>query len=111
MEINSNGVVFSGRMGIVENTLKDIEAYMGGPVELVKLTNNILLIRKQEKNGKKLPVNRALIKDGKVVEILTGNLICVRQGKMGFCSIERADVEEIRKYLKPVFHLDGQLFI
>ena len=52
-----------------------------------------------------------IAKEGNIEEIFTGNLLCVRQGKSGFDSIEDEDIDVIRKYLKPVFDLDGQLII
>ena len=110
MEVNENGVVFAGRIGVIKNTLQDIEKYLGIPVKIVHLTEKLVVIMKQEMEQNSL-VNRAFVKDGKIVEIFTGNLICVRQERSEFCSIEDVDVGVIRKYLKPVFDLDGQLII
>lgn len=110
MEVNENGVVFAGRIGVIKNTLQDIEKYLGIPVKIVHLTEKLVVIMKQEMEQNSL-VNRAFVKDGKIVEIFTGNLICVRQEGSEFCSIEDVDVGVIRKYLKPVFDLDGQLII
>ncbi|MDD6069773.1 MAG: hypothetical protein PUC12_03025 [Clostridiales bacterium] len=110
MEVNENGVVFAGRIGVIKNTLQDIENYLGMPVKIVHLTEKLVVVMKQEMEQKS-PVNRAFVKNGKIVEIFTGNLICVRQEESEFSSIEDEDVDVIRKYLKPVFDLDGQLII
>ena len=110
MEVNENGVVFSGRTGVIKNTFQALQDYMGMPVKMVHLTEKLVVIMKQEMEQNSL-VNRAFVKDGKIVEIFTGNLICVRQEGSEFCSIEDVDVGVIRKYLKPVFDLDGQLII
>ena len=112
MEVNENGVVFAGRIGVIKNTLQDIEKYLGIPVKIVHLTEKLVVIMKQEmEQEQNSPVNRAFVKDDKIVEVFTGNLICVRQEGSEFCSIEDVDVGVIRKYLKPVFDLDGQLII
>ena len=110
MEVNENGVVFSGRTGVIKNTFQALQDYMGMPVKMVHLTEKVVVIMKEdiEQNA---PVNRALVKEGNIEEIFTGNLLCVRQGKSGFDSIEDEDIDVIRKYLKPVFDLDGQLII
>lgn len=110
MEVNENGVVFSGRMGVIKNTLQTVEDYLGMPIRLVHLTEKVVVIMKEdmEQNAQ---VNRALVQEGSIVEIFTGNLLCVRQGKSGFDSIEDEDIDVMRKYLKPVFDLDGQLII
>ena len=110
MVVNENGVVFSGRTGVIKNTFQALQDYMGMPVKMVHLTEKVVVIMKEdiEQNA---PVNRALVKEGNIEEIFTGNLLCVRQGKSGFDSIEDEDIDVIRKYLKPVFDLDGQLII
>lgn len=110
MEVNENGVVFAGRMDWIKNTFQEFQNYFGKSVKFVHLTEKLVIIM-QEESSENAPLNRALVKDGNIVEIFTGNLICVRQDESGFRSIQDEDVNVIRKYLKPVFHLDGKIMI
>ena len=110
MEVNENGVVFAGRMGWIQNTPEAFRNYMGTPVKVVSLTEKLVVITRQKVN-EDTPVNRALVRDGNVIETFNGNLICVRQDGKEFRSIQDEDVDVIRKFLKPVFSLDGQIII
>lgn len=110
MEVNENGVVFAGRLGWIQNTFEAFQDYLKNPVKVVRLTEKLVVVMQQE-SVENAPLNRALVKDGNIVEIYTGNLICIRQNESGFHSIQEEDVGVIRKILKPVFYLDGQIII
>jgi hypothetical protein len=110
MEVNENGVVFAGRVGEIENTLEQMQAFIGGELVVRPLTNTLVVVSGKDETQKR-PLNRAIVKDAEIAMLLTGNVMCVRQGEHGFASIEDADLEEIRKCLKPAFDLDGQIFV
>ena len=108
MEVNENGVVFAGRLGWIQNTFEAFQDYLKIPVKVVRLTEKLVVVMQQE-SVENAPLNRALVKDGNIVEIYTGNLICIKQNESGFHSIQEEDVGVIRIILKPVFYLDGQI--
>ena len=108
MEVSENGVVFAGRLGWIQNTFEAFQDYLKNPVKVVRLTEKLVVVMQQE-SVENAPLNRALVKDGNIVEIYTVNLICIRQNESGFHSIQEEDVGVIRKILKPVFYLDGQI--
>ena len=108
MEVSENGVVFAGRLGWIQNTFEAFQDYLKTPAKVIRLTEKLIVIMRQE-SDEKAPLNRALVKDGNIVEIFTGDLICTRQDESGFHSIQEEDVGVIRIILKPVFYLDGQI--
>lgn len=110
MEANENGVVFSGYIGEIENTQEAIRKYLGGFPEVIHLTEDLNLVGKEE-SGKRLPMNRAMVIDGKIDRILFGNLLGLRQDENGFCSIKETDIPIFKKYLRPVFYFDGKIMI
>ena len=110
MEVNENGVVFAGRLGWIQNTFEAFQNYLKTPAKVVHLTDKLVVITRQE-SDEKAPLNRALVEEGNIEEIYTGNLFCIRQDESGFHSIQEEDVGVIRKILKPVFCLDGQIII
>lgn len=108
MEVNKNGVVYSGRMGEINSTCEAMEEYIGGYMRELDLRDGIVVLTEKTPHSSR---NRVLVCNGKIEEILTGNLICVRKEQGKYISIREEDIRIIRDYLKPVFDLDGKLII
>ncbi len=108
MEVNKNGVVYSGRIGEINSTCEAMEEYIGRYMREIDLQDGIVVLTEKTPHSSR---NRALVCNGKIEEILTGNLICVRKEQGKYISIREEDIRIIRDYLKPVFDLDGKLII
>lgn len=87
----------------IENTLEAKQAFVGGLIQSVSLTDELDLICNDEgKLGTGVPM-AAWIEDGKVVDIIYGNFLVCRYNNNGeFVSIKESDVKVIREKLKPI---------
>ena len=108
MEVNENGVVYTGRVREMDATREAMEQYIGGCVREISLQDGLVALAEKSSDS---PVNRALVRNGKIQEILTGIIVCVRKETGQYRSIEEEDVAIIRTYLKPVFDLNGNIMI
>ena len=107
MDVNENGVVYSGCVDEIENDTDSVEQYVGGEYTQIPLQDDIvILIQKDHKN---LPINRAVVKNGEIMDILRGKVVCTRNSPNGLSSISDNDIDVIMKYLLPVFELDGEM--
>lgn len=112
MEVKDDGTVEPGRFIEIDNTLKEKQALVKGLIEVVSLTNEIDLIVNEEGKIHKLPYNRALVDGGVVYDILVGNIIVCRFDDEGnFASIRKSDEAVIKRFCKPVFHIDNRIVI
>lgn len=112
MEVKDDGTVEPGRFIEIDNTLKEKQALVKGLIEVVSLTNEIDLIVNEEGKIHKLPYNRALVDGSVVYDILVGNIIACRFDDEGnFASIRKSDEAVIKRFCKPVFHIDNRIVI
>lgn len=109
MDVNENGVVYSGYITKLDNNADSIEEYMGCEYTEIPLIEGIVMI--VSKYQEKLPVNRVLIRDVKERIFLHGKIICVRKNGEEITSIIPNDVNVIRQYLKPVFDIGENYFL
>ena len=103
MDVNENGVVYSGYITKLDNKKDNIEKYLGGEYKEIPLVKDIAII--VSKNQENLLVNRVFIRNDKERIFLHGKIICVRKNGEEITSITSNDVIVIRQYLKPVFDL------
>jgi len=103
------GQVYQGYFGEIENTLKEKQRYVGynqpgNLIQVIGLDRNVDVVFNEEGKLKGLPANRAILDDeGNVLDIIVGNIICLRHNDEGdFVSIKETDRDIIEKYLRPV---------
>ena len=104
-----SGIVYKGYLAEVDNSLEAEQAYVNydephGLITVVALTNDIDIIANDEGKLKNLPINRFLISDdGVVLDMLVGNIMCVRHNSEGeFTSIKEDDIPIIESHLIPL---------
>lgn len=61
---------YRGYVGQIENTLKAKQSYVGGLIQVVSLTPEIIVICNDEGKIQQLPPNRAWVESSGVVEFL-----------------------------------------
>ena len=104
-----SGVVYKGYLANVDNSLEAEQAYVNynephGLIAVVSITDEIDVICNDECKLKNLPINRFLISDdGVVLDMLVGNIMCVRHNSDGeFTSIKEDDIPIIESRIIPL---------
>lgn len=104
-----SGVVYKGYLANVDNSLEAEQAYVNynephGLIAVVSITDEIDVICNDEGKLKNLPINRFLISDdGVVLDMLVGNIMCVRHNSDGeFTSIKEDDIPIIESRIIPL---------
>ena len=95
---------YKGYMGQIENTLKAHQNYVGGLIQAVHISPEIVVICNDEGKLQQLPLNRALLGDNsQVLDYFVGNILCVRRNEDEFASIiEPEDIPIIEQRLIPL---------
>lgn len=93
---------YQGYLGQIENTLKALQEYVGGLIQAVSLTPEIIVICNDEGKIQQLPPNRAWVESSGVVDFFAGSIFCVRRSGDEFTSIQPEDVAEIERRLIPL---------
>lgn len=93
---------YKGYVGQIENTLKAHQRYVGGMIQAVHITPEIIVICNDEGKLQQLPINRARIDNDQVIDYFVGNILCVRHQGEEFSSIEPKDIPIIEQRLIPL---------
>ena len=93
---------YRGYVGQIENTLNAKQSYVGGLIQAVSLTPEIIVICNDEGKIQQLPPNRAWVESSGVVDFFAGNILCVRHSGDEFASILPKDIAEIERRLIPL---------
>ena len=93
---------YRGYVGQIENTLKAKQSYVGGLIQAVSLTPEIIVICNDEGKIQQLPPNRAWVESSGVVDFFAGTILCVRHSGDEFASILPKDIAEIERRLIPL---------
>lgn len=94
---------YKGYVGQIENTLKVHQRYVGGLIEVVHLTPEIIVICNDEGKLQHLPLNRALLGDNsQVIDYFVGDILLVRSSGEDFASIRPEDIPVIERLLIPL---------
>ena len=94
---------YKGYVGQIENTLKSHQRYVGGLIQAVHITPEIIVICNDEGKLQHLSLNRALLGDNsQVLDYFVGNILCVRRSEDEFASIEPEDIPIIEQHLVPL---------
>lgn len=110
MRVNQlSGVVYKGYLAEVDNSLEAEQAYVNydephGLITVISINDNIDIICNDEGKLKNFPINRFLVNgDGVVLDMLVGNIMCVRHNSEGeFTSIREEDIPVIESHLIPL---------
>ena len=110
MRVNQlSGVVYKGYLAEVDNSLEAEQAYVNydephGLITVVALTDGIDIIANDEGKLRNFPINRFLVSDdGVVLDMLVGDIMCVRHNSEGeFTSIKEDDIPIIESHLIPL---------
>ncbi|MBO5031672.1 MAG: DUF3846 domain-containing protein [Lachnospiraceae bacterium] len=104
-----SGDSYKGYIAEVENDLKTEQLFVNynqahGLIQVIRLNEHICAVINDEGKLKNFHINRLwLDEDGKVLDFIVGNIMCVRYGEEGeFASILPSDVAVIEKILVPV---------
>lgn len=104
-----SGVVYKGYLVEVDNSLEAEQAYVNydephGLITVISINDNIDIICNDEGKLKNFPINRFLVNDdGVVLDMLVGNIMCVRHNSEGeFTSIKEDDIPIIESHLIPL---------
>lgn len=102
-------LVYKGYLAEVDNTLEAEQAYVNynkphGLITVVSINNDIDIIANDEGKLNNFPINRFLVSDdGVVLDMLVGNIMCVRHNSDGeFTSIREEDIPVIESHLIPL---------
>lgn len=101
--------VYKGRLEEIDNTLEAKQKFVGGYIEVIRITDDIDIVLNDEGKLDGLPLNRVWKSaDESVLDIIVGNVLACRHDEEGnFTSILESDIPVILKHLPAIMVLLG----
>ena len=99
-----------GFLSEVDITLEAMQAYVGGYIECIPLTQEIIMIVNENGKIMGMPINRYWISKGKPIDAIVGNILCVRNSGEEFASILESDIPVILEKLQVGIYLGSEFF-
>lgn len=96
MKLSDEGYACKGFIGEFEDTLDNMQRFVGGNIEVFALTPNLVLVCNEEGKLRELPLNRF---DQLTQELFVGDLFCCRALDGIFLDIQPRDIEYINHRL------------
>lgn len=95
--------VYQGYIGELENSLKAEQEFVGGCIEVLRLTNNTVAVFNEEGKILSLPFNRFLVDERhEVYDVILGNIFCCGVDEEGgFCDIDESEIPIVIDRLRP----------
>ena len=96
----------------VENTLKALQEFVGGYIEVYPIGDDLLVVLNEEGkfNGMK-PVAAYVEDEDKVIDIFYGNVLVCRSKHEEFTDIKDSDIEVIKSKIKRVIAMFGNKIV
>lgn len=102
--------VYKGRLEEIDNTLEAKQKFVGGYIEVIRITDDIDIVLNDEGKLDGLPYNRVWKdKHGNIFDILVGNVLACRHDNDGnFTSILDSDIPVIFEKLPAIVGVIGR---
>ena len=103
LRVDEEGKQYQGYLSEVENSLSAEQKYVGGYIQVIRLTEEIDAIIADDGKLMSLSVNRLWRSDEAIYDFIVGNIACVRHDEEGnVISIHPEDIPAIENALVPI---------
>lgn len=84
-------------MDKIENTLDAMQKYVSGPIEVINLTEDILLVCNEEGKIRHMTPTACIIREQRMYDSIAGGFFICRESGSEMASIQKEDIEKFRR--------------
>lgn len=86
----------------IEDTLEAMQEFVNGPIEVINITDKILLVCNEEGKMRGLPPAAFIIRNQEAQDIIVGNFFLCREDGEDMISIQESDIEDFKRIVLPI---------
>lgn len=86
----------------IENTLDAMQEFVNGPIEVINITDEILLVCNEEGKMRGLPPSAFIIRNQEAQDIIVGKFFLCREDGEDMISIQESDIEDFKRIVLPI---------
>ena len=105
------GEIYKGYFEEIENTLRAKQDFVGGTIQCLHLTNEIDMVCNDDGKLMGLPLNRVWFYESQPIDVVMGNILCVRHEGDEFTSIREDDEPVILEQLRVCVAVDKDILV
>ena len=105
------GAHYRGYFETLENDLHVLQGRVGGRIDVFPLSGELIVIASDDGISQDRPPNRMVLRDGRAVTVLFGDLLVVRSRGEEFASVYVSDKEFIEASLVPAVCIGGRYYV
>lgn len=89
-------------MDKIENTLDAMQKYVSGPIEVINLTEDILLVCNEEGKMRQMTPTAFITRNQCVQDCIVGDFFICRESGENMASIQKEDIKQFRRIVLPI---------
>lgn len=86
----------------IENTLDDMQKFVDGDIEVINITDKILLVCNEEGKMRGLPPAAFIVRNQQMQDVIVGNFFLCRENGEDMASIQETDIEDFKRIVLPI---------
>ena len=86
----------------IENTLDAMQEFVDGDIEVINITDKILLVCNEEGKMRGLPPSAFIIRNQEAQDIIVGKFFLCREDGEDMVSIQETDIEDFKRIVLPI---------
>lgn len=86
----------------IENTLDAMQKFVNGDIEVINITDKILLVCNEEGKMRGLPPAAFIVRNQQAQDIIVGKFFLCREDSENMVSIQESDIEDFKRIVLPI---------
>lgn len=86
----------------IDNTLEAMQEFVGGYIETINITDEILLVCNEEGKMHGLQPSAFIIKNQQMQDVIVGKFFLCREDGEDMVSIQESDIEDFKRIVLPI---------
>lgn len=86
----------------IDNTLEAMQEFVNGNIEVINITDKILLVCNEEGKMRRLPPAAFIVRNQKSQDIIVGKFFLCREDGENMVSIHESDIEDFKRIVLPI---------
>lgn len=86
----------------IDNTLEAMREIVDGNIEVINITDEILLVCNEEGKMRGLPPAAFIVRNQQAQDVIVGNFFLCREDGENMVSIQESDIENFKRIVLPI---------
>ena len=86
----------------IENTLDAMQEFVDGPIEVINITDEILLVCNEEGKMRGLPPSAFIVRNQQAQDVIVGKFFLYREDGEDMVGIQESDIEDFKRIVLPI---------